>query len=74
MRILIATTNPVTISFTQALLKSEGILSFLFDQQQSLLDGSIGIIPQRICVVDEEYEAAIAVLKEAEMEHEIYRD
>ncbi len=74
MRIVIATTNPVTISFAQAVLKSEGILSFVFDQQQSLLDGSIGVIPQRVLVVDEEYEDAIAALEQAELGPEIYRD
>ncbi|NNE56999.1 MAG: DUF2007 domain-containing protein [Hellea sp.] len=74
MLTIIATTNPVTLSFAEAVLKSEGIESFIMDQHQSLVDGSIGIIPRRICVLNEDYEEAVAALEAAELGHEIYRD
>lgn len=74
MRTIIATNNPVTLNFAEAVLKSEGIPSFILDQHQSLIDGSIGIIPRRLCVVDEDYDEAIELLEQAELGHEIYRD
>lgn len=74
MRTVIATTNPVTLNFAEAVLKSENIPSFLLDQHQSMIDGSIGIIPRRLCVVDDDYEDAVKVLEQAELGHEIYRD
>jgi len=74
MRTVIATTNPVTLSFAEAVLKSENIPSFILDQHQSLIDGSIGIIPRRLCVLNEDYEEAITLLEQADLGHEIYRD
>jgi len=74
MRTIIATNNPVTLSFAEAVLRSEGIPSFVMDEHQSLIDGSIGIIPRRLCVIDEDYEEAITLLEQAELGHEIYRD
>lgn len=74
MRTVIATTNPVTLNFAEAVLKSENIPCFLLDQHQSMIDGSIGIIPRRLCVVDDDYEDAVKVLEQAELGHEIYRD
>lgn len=73
MLTVIATTNPVTLSFAEAVLKSEGIMSFILDQHQSIVDGSIGIIPRRLCVLNEDYEDAIELLEQAELGHEIYR-
>ena len=54
MEELLRTNNPVTISFVQSLLDSEGIINFVADQHMSILDGSIGILPRRI-MVDTEY-------------------
>lgn len=74
MKTVIATTNPATLNFAEAVLKSEGIPSFIMDQHQSIVDGSIGIIPRRLMVIDEDYDEAIALLEQAELGHEIYRD
>ena len=51
---LIKTVNPATINFAQAILKDADIPCFLFDQHQSLIEGSIGIIPRRIMVLAED--------------------
>ena len=72
MRTLIATTNPVTLNFAQAILNAEDIPSFILDQHQSLIDGSIGVIPRRLCVVEADYEEAVEALVAAELGHEIY--
>ncbi len=74
MRTVIATTNPATLNFAEAVLKSEGIPSFILDQHQSIVDGSIGIIPRRLSVLDDDYDEAVTLLERAELGHEIYRD
>ncbi len=71
---LIATTNPVTLNFAEVLLRSEDIESFIMDANMSLMEGSIGIIPRRLCVVKEDYQAAIELLEAADLGPEIYRD
>jgi len=71
MRTIIATTNPATLNFAQAVLKSEGIETFIMDQNMSLMEGSIGIIPRRLCVIDEDYGDAVEALTAAELGHEI---
>lgn len=74
MKTVIATNNPVTLSFAEAVLKSEGIPSFTLDTHQSSIDGSIGVVPRRLSVLDEDYDEAIVLLEQAELGHEIYRD
>lgn len=73
MRTLISTNNPVTLNFAEAVLKAEGIEFFLMDQNMSLMEGSVGIIPRRLCVIDEDYEDAVKALEDAELGHEIER-
>jgi len=71
MQTVIATTNPATLNFAEAVLKSEGIQSFIMDANMSLVDGSIGIIPRRLCVANSDYDEAVKLLTEAELGHEI---
>ena len=44
------TNNPVSLSFAESLLKEAGIVHFLADTHMSIVDGSLGILPQRIMV------------------------
>ena len=68
---LIKTTNPVTLSFAQAVLKEAGFESFVFDQHVSIIEGSIGAIPRRLMVIDEDGDAAKRALSLAGLEAEI---
>ena len=43
---ILKTVNPATLNFAQAVLKEAGIPFFLMDQNVSIIDGSIGIIPR----------------------------
>ena len=72
LKTIIATTDPVLLNYAETLLKSEGIPHFTLDQHQSLVDGSIGVIPRRLCVLEEDFGEAVEVLKSAELGHEIY--
>ena len=71
MKVLIATNNVVTLSFTQSLLSEAGIDFLLLDQNMSVLEGSIGIIPRRLMVPEEDLESAQELLREAGLEEEI---
>jgi hypothetical protein len=58
MRELLRTNDPVTISRIEALLSACGIGYFVADSHMSFLDGSIGAIPRRILVLEEDLSAA----------------
>ncbi len=53
---LMRTNDAVLISYVEALLRDSQIAHFIADQNMSILDGSIGILPRRI-MVDEEARA-----------------
>lgn len=54
MEELLKTTDPTVISAATAYLKGEGIESFVFDVHMSVLEGSIGILPRRVMVREED--------------------
>ena len=69
MREIVRTNDPVLITAIEALLKGAGIRHMVLDQNMSVLDGSIGMLPRRI-VVDAEYQAgARPVLIESGLRH-----
>ena len=71
MRELVRTNDVVLISAIEALLKGAHIEHVVLDQNMSVLDGSIGMLPRRI-VVDEDYEArARRLLTDAGLGHEL---
>jgi Putative prokaryotic signal transducing protein len=47
---LLRTNDAVLISYVEALLRDSGIDHFVADQNMSILDGSIGIMPRRVLV------------------------
>ena len=58
MEVLLQTTDITQIPYVKMLLSSEGIQSYVFDQNISLLEGSINIFPIRLMVsVRDAYEA-----------------
>lgn len=62
MKELLRTTDPTVIAFATALLDGEGIAVFPLDVHMSILDGSLGILPQRLMVADRDHFLAQAVL------------
>jgi tRNA1(Val) A37 N6-methylase TrmN6 len=48
MRELIRTNDAVLVSAVVALLESAGIRSMVFDQNMSVLEGSLGVLPRRV--------------------------
>lgn len=64
MKELLRTTDPTVIAFAQALLEGEGIATFVMDVHMSVLDGSLGILPQRMMVADRDLFMARAVCRD----------
>ena len=65
MRVLATSNDPVRLSFLTALLADAGIAAFILDQHTSAAEGSIGAIPRRLAVKQEDEARARRVLAEA---------
>jgi hypothetical protein len=65
VRTIATSNNPVRISFLRALLADAGIETVLLDDYASVMDGSIGAIPRRLCVATEDENRAQRVLRDA---------
>ena len=65
MKELLRTNDAVRLSFLQSLLKDSGIESLVLDHHTSLVEGSIGAIPRRLMVAQQDYRRACSVLAAA---------
>jgi hypothetical protein len=64
MQELVRTNDFVRLSWLQALLASAGIEVVVLDAYTSVMEGSIGAIPRRLMVHDDDERRARAVMKE----------
>ncbi|MGB3273430.1 MAG: DUF2007 domain-containing protein [Xanthobacteraceae bacterium] len=71
MRALLRTNDAVTISAVGALLDGAGIPHLVLDQNMSIVEGSLGIIPRRIMVPEADWAAARRLIAEAGLAHEL---
>ncbi len=65
MRELLRTNDAVRLSWVQAMLRAEGIETFVLDTHMSVLEGSAGAIPRRVMVADEDHGRADTLLRAA---------
>ena len=65
MEMVIASNEPVRLSFLMALLRDAGLQPVLYDTNMSVLEGSAGAIQRRIMVPGPQANAARRVLREA---------
>ena len=65
MKELLRSTDPTVIAYATALLSGEGIDVFELDVHMSILDGSLGILPRRLMVRDDDFTRAEQLLREA---------
>ncbi|OAI43968.1 hypothetical protein AYO42_01300 [Rhizomicrobium sp. SCGC AG-212-E05] len=65
MRAVLKSTDPVVISYASDVLSQEGIEAVVFDAHASVMDGSMGFLPRRLMVLDEDFARAEALLREA---------
>ena len=64
MRPVLKTNNQVLLSFAQSLLADAQIESVVFDENAAVMDGSLGILPRRLMVADEDFERGKSILNE----------
>jgi hypothetical protein len=68
---LLRSNDPVLISFADALLNEAGIEHAVVDQNMSVMEGSLGILPRRVMVARDRHENARRILIEAGLEREL---
>jgi Putative prokaryotic signal transducing protein len=71
LREIVRTNDPVLINAIEALLDGAHIAFLVLDQNMSVLEGSIGMLPRRILVADDEETDARELLTEAGLGHEL---
>ncbi len=74
MRELVRTNDAVLVSAIGALLDGARIPHMVFDQNMSVLEGSLGILPRRVLVADDYLAAARRLLTDAGLAHELRPD
>lgn len=71
MKEILRTNDIVLISFVESLLKEARIEYLVLDQNMSVLDGSIGVLPRRLLVDEDKEAAARTLFDEAGIAHEL---
>jgi hypothetical protein len=74
MREIVRTNDAVLITAIEALLKGANIRHMVLDQNMSVLDGSLGMLPRRIVVDDDHLARARRLLMDAGLGHELRPD
>jgi hypothetical protein len=74
LRELVRTNDLVLVSAVGALLDGAEIHHVVLDQNMSTIEGSLGILPQRILVHDDDVRAARQLLTDAGLSHELRPD
>ena len=64
MQAVLKTTNIVLLSFAESLLTDAKVEYVVFDAHSSVMDGSMGFLPRRLMVADEDLERAQRLLRE----------
>jgi hypothetical protein len=71
VREIVRTNDPVLITAIEALLAGAGIQCIVLDQNMSVLEGSIGMLPRRVLVSEESELNARRVLQDAGLGREL---
>ena len=74
MRELIRTNDMVLVSAVVALLEGAGIRHMVLDQNMSVLEGSLGVLPRRILVAEGSELTARQIMEDAGLGKELRPD
>ena len=74
LRELVRTNDMVLVSAIGALLDGAHIDHLVLDQNMSIIEGSLGILPRRILVHEEDNLAARQILADAGLSHDLRPD
>ena len=70
---LFRSNDPVLLSFAGALMRDSGIGYFVADENMSIVEGSLGILPRRFMVEEEELETARRLIADAGIDLDVDR-
>jgi hypothetical protein len=73
MEELLRTNDLVLISYVEALLRDAGIAFVVLDQNMSVIEGSLGILPRRVLVPEDRILAARSLLEKAGIGDELVK-
>lgn len=62
MRELLKTNDAVLLTYVESLLRQEGIEPLVLDRNMSIMEGSLGILPRRVLVAENDWSRARHVL------------
>jgi putative signal transducing protein len=71
---LVRTNDIVLVSAIGALLDGANIDHFVADQNMSIIEGSLGVLPRRILVHEDDDRQARQILRDAGLAHELRAD
>jgi putative signal transducing protein len=74
LRELVRTNDIVLVSAIGALLDGANIHHLVLDQNMSIIEGSLGVLPRRILVHDDDNRQARQLLSDAGLGHELRAD
>jgi hypothetical protein len=74
VRELVRTNDVVLVSAIGALLDGANIHHLVLDQNMSIIEGSLGVLPRRILVHEDDNRAARQLLHDAGLAHELRAD
>jgi hypothetical protein len=74
VRELLRTNDIVLVSAIGALLDGANIHHLVLDQNMSVIEGSLGVLPRRILVHEEDHREARQILTDAGLAHELRAD
>src|ERR1700686_3501066 len=74
LRELVRTNDMVLVSAVGALLDGANIHHLVLDQNMSIIEGSLGVLPRRILVHDDDNREARQLLSDAGLAHELRPD
>lgn len=66
---ILCSNDPVLLSWVVTYLGDSGINAVVFDRNVSILEGSVGAIPRRVMVPEEDLATARALLREADIDY-----
>jgi hypothetical protein len=65
MKPVLKTNNIVLLHYAAHVLEQEGVEHVVFDENASVMDGSMGFLPRRLMVLDEDFARADRLLRQA---------
>ena len=74
MREILRTNDAVIVSVVGALFDGAKIQHLVLDQNMSVLEGSLGILPRRVLVAETQVLRARQLLRDAGLGHELHPD